>query len=259
MKNKRKPRASEIRVDFGRDQVLSGMEVTDDGTLKFFGEKGEAVTPEKVDIGSSYVRPAKQPKVLVRVASEPEKIRLDPNRLLSRFNFIFAVDTNTLQIGAVKVSISVPVLVTNIEIGQQQWNAKLVAQDAFEFHDAIVPPERVGWWEIVKRITTFPDIQGSVAVIVDSELSRLAAFNTSREPVLEGFYLPKGIELIYGCGDRGTQEFIANAAIADCDRVASRLLDRLRQQGLNGEYFAAEGTPYTRFRYWAPPKGTAQS
>jgi len=257
MKKKRKPRTSEIRVDFGRDQTLSGMEVSD-GTLKLFGENGAVVTPAKIDIGSSYMRPAKQPKVLTRVASEPERIQLDPNHLLSRFAFILAVDTNTIQIGVVKVSISVPVIVKDIEIGEHRWNAKLVSQDAFEFHDAVAPLERIGWWETINRISSIPETPKPVALIVDSDLGSLASFNARREPILEGFYLPEDIELIYGCSDRGTQEFIANAAIADCDRVASRLLEKLMQQGVDGEYFVAEKVPYTRFRYWTPPTGVAQ-
>lgn len=152
-----------------------------------------------------------------------------------------------------------PVIVTNIEIGELQWSAKLFPQSAFEFHDATAPPERIGWCEAINRVASIPDTPRPVAIIVDSDLGSLASFNARSEPILEGFYLPEAIELIYGCGDRGTQEFIANAAIADCDRVSSRLLERLRQQGTDGEYVVAEGSSYTRFRYWPPPTSEAES
>ena len=253
----RKPRASEIRVDFGREQVLSGMEVSPDGALKFFDENGEVVAPEKIGVGSAYARPEKQPKVLTRATAEPANIQLDPNRALSRFAFVLAVDTNTKQIGTAKVSVSASVLITNIEIGESRWDAKLVPQDLLEFHDATAPPERIGWWETIRRISSHPEISRPVAVIVDSELDSLEAFNARQEPILEDLYLPDGFQLLYGCGDRGTQEYIANAAIADCDRAASRVLARI-SEGVGGEYFVAEGTPYIRFRYWTPPTVEAQ-
>ena len=247
----RKPRASEIRIDFGREQVLSGMDVSEDGVLKFFDEDGEVVAPENIGVGSAYARAEKQPKVLTRATAEPVNIQLDPNRALSRFDFVFAVDTNTKQIGTVKVSVSASVLITHIEIGETRWDAKLVPQDPVEFHQATAPPERIGWWETIKRITSHREVSGPIALIVDSDLDKLDAFNCRHEPILDGQYLPDGIQLLYGCGDRGTQEFIANAAIADCDREASRVLARI-SDGVSGEYFVAEGAPYTRFRYWVP-------
>ena len=256
-KNIRKPRASEIRVDFGRAQVLSGMHVSDDGTLTFFDERGNVVEPARIEVGSAYDRPKKTPKVLARLTAQPARIQLDPNRGLSRFDFVLAVDTNTVEIGTTRVSISVPVLVRDIEITAGRWNAKLVPQDAFEFHDATASPERIGWWEAIKRIDSSSEVRGSVAVIVDSDLDGLATLNARREEILEGFYLPDGHELLYGCGDRGTEEYIANAAIAHCDRVARRLLARARDQGCSGTYVAATGVPYVRFRYWAPPRGEA--
>lgn len=236
----RKPRASEIRIDFGREQVLSGMDVSEDGALKFLDENGEVVAPENIEVGSAYARPEKQPKVLTRAIAEPVNVQLDPNRALSRFASVFAVDSNTKQIGTVKVSVSASVLITHIEIGETRWDAKLGPQDLFEFHEATDPPERIGWWETIKRITSHPEINVPVALIVDSDLDKLEAFNGRHESVLGGQYLPDGIQLLYGCADRGTQEFIANAAIADCDREASRVLARI-SEGVGGEYFVVEG------------------
>jgi hypothetical protein len=252
-KQARKPRASEVRVDFGREQIVSGMKVADDGTLIFFGEHGEVVTPVRIETGSAYVRPTKAHKVLTRQVSEPAIIQLNPNRGLSRFAFVFAVDTNTIEITGKRVSMSVPVLVRDIEIDEQRWNAKLVPQDPFEFHEATISPERIGWWETIRRFTIHPDVRGPVGLVVDSDLGNISAINARQQPILDEFYLPEGVELLYGCGDRGTQEFIANAAIADCDRIASQLLDRLRKEGCSGNYSSMEGAPYARYRYWTAP------
>ncbi len=251
----RKPRASEVRVDFGREQVLSGMNLADDGTLTFFGEKGEVVEPVSIEVGSAYARP-KGPKVIGRQPSQPSRIQTNLNRALSRYAFVFAIDTNTITLDERRVSMSVSVVIRDIQIVGERWDAKLVPQKAFEFHDAAVSPERIGWSDAIRRFTSHPKVRGSVALVVDSDLGAIAALNARQQPIVGDFYLPDGVELLYGCGDRGTQEFIANAAIADCDRVASRLLERLRKDGCSGEYLPPHDAPYSRCRYWAPPSGS---
>lgn len=248
----RKPRISEVRVDFGRDQALSGMKAADDGTLTFFGESGEAVKPALIEIGTVYSRP-KGPKVLTRLRSEASRIQLDPNLALLRFPFVFAVDTNTMQIEGKAVSMTVPCLIRNIEIGRERWNAKLVPQDTFEFHEATVSAERIGWHHIITNIVAHPDIVRPIAVVVDCDLDHLTKFNARTEPILGDYYLPDGLELIYGCGDRGTEEYIANAAIADCDRVASMLLLKVCESGISNGYFPSTEPLYTRYRYWKAP------
>ena len=258
-KQVRKPRASEIRVDFGRPQVISGIHEADGGTLTFFGEQGEVVKPVRIEVGSVYTRPTKTPKVLTREPGEPGSIQLDLNQALLRFAFVIAVDTNTVVIDENGVSISVAVLIRDIEIAGQRWSAKLVPQDAFEFHDAAMPPERIGWWDAIRRFTAHPDVRGPIALVVDSELGAIAAINAREQPILDGFYLPEGVQLVYGCGDRGTQEFVSNAAIADCDRVASRLLDRVRKESPSGAYLQAVDAPYARYRYWRAPTGSPRA
>jgi hypothetical protein len=250
----RKPRVTEIRVDFGRHQVLSGMNVAADGTLTLFDESGAVVAPELVETGSAYQRANKHPKVLTRVATDPSQIQLDSNRELTRFDWVFAVDTNTEDIGSVHVSITVPTLIRDIEIKPPRWDAKLVPQDAFEFHDCTSAPEAVGWCHVIRRIEGDSRFHKSkIAVIVDSELGRLTSINARKEPIEGSFYLPPGFQLIYGTRDGGTQEHIANAAIADCDRDATKLLDRIAKENCAGNFHQAPGMPYRCFRYWTAP------
>ena len=100
-KNRRKVRTPAVRVDFGREQILSGMHVSADGTLTFFEENGQRVT--NVEVDSTYPR-KKGPKTLARVVSNPDKIVLDQNRALSRYDYLFAIDTNTKVVNSVKTS-----------------------------------------------------------------------------------------------------------------------------------------------------------
>ena len=50
------------------------MNLADDGTLTFFGEKGEVVEPVSIEVGSAYARP-KGPKVIGRQPSQPSRIQ----------------------------------------------------------------------------------------------------------------------------------------------------------------------------------------
>jgi hypothetical protein len=65
---------TEVRVDFGRSQVLSDMHEAPDGTLTFFDQDGKPVAPARIEIGQAYARPGKSIKVLTRTAVAPERI-----------------------------------------------------------------------------------------------------------------------------------------------------------------------------------------
>ncbi len=54
----RKRRMTMVWVDFGKDQVLSGMSAPNDrGELNFYDENGQPVAPRSIDIGVGYDRP----------------------------------------------------------------------------------------------------------------------------------------------------------------------------------------------------------
>lgn len=249
----RKQRATELRVDFGRDQVLSGMHQAEDGTFTFYDERGNKVDPVSIEVGWGYMRD-KGPKVLARMPALPHSIQTDVSRGLLRFDWVLAVDTNTIDIEGVRVSIAAPHLVRNITFQGRVWNGTLVPQEAFEFHDASQPPERVAWWEIIQRVRAHPEIRAArLAVVVDSDLGRLSEFNARQLPIIDDYRLPEGVELLYGSADGGGQEQITAAAIAECDRRATQILNRRRVLGLPGKYFPAPGRPYSRYAYWQPP------
>jgi hypothetical protein len=246
---KRKERISEIRIAFDKPQTITGMKVNDDGTLVFFGLHGEEVRPSHVEVGSAYLRPNKGHKVLTRQAVSPSEIQLTPNRSLLRFAMLCAVDTNTKVFNNRRISVAAGALLSNIQLSPTQWDAKLIEQDAFEFIDAEASPERIGWWEIICRLAVHPDVPRPVGLIVDSELSELASINAHQQPVIEEYFLPEGFELIYGCGERGTEEFITNAAIAHCDRIARQTIEKSKVEP-TGIYHQSQQRTYARYRYW---------
>src|SRR5207302_1750530 len=109
--NERKKRTPTVRIDFGRDQVIGGMNVSDDGTLTLFDGNGLPVSPKSVEVDSTYARP-KGPKSLNRAVVAPTNIGLNQNKSLLRYTHVFAVDTNTNVVKGVRTSITVATYVT---------------------------------------------------------------------------------------------------------------------------------------------------
>jgi hypothetical protein len=246
-KQTRKPRQTQVRI-VGGSHIFTGMNIDDDGVLTFFDENGKIAAPVNVEIAKIYDR-AKGAKVLTRVPTEFGNIQIDPNHVLGRFASVLAIDTNTEQIDGVTVSISAAVLLHDIEVDVVPWNAKLKRLQAFEFHGAQSHHEHIGWANLIIQIADHPEIPKPIGLIVDCDLDRLTHINLRAEALFGTFYLPEGIQLIYGSSERGTREFIANAAMAHCDRLATELLSRVRRAEQLGEYQLGSRTPYWRYRY----------
>jgi hypothetical protein len=226
----RKDRVVEVRVDFGKDVGIAGMSRPGEEPCQFFGADGQPLVPKHIEIGVGYHRDKPGLKVIQRAGGDSGNILRDANRALLRFKTIIAVDTNTISLDGTQVNVTVAGLVRDIRFDDSgRWHATLIEQEPFEFHDSTAPPERVGWWEVLER-SIRSGLETPVALVVDHDLGRLPQFNSRAEAVLDCYFLPTGYELVYACGDRGTVEYLGSAAIAACDRSASRVLDVIRKQ-----------------------------
>lgn len=70
--------------------------------------------------------------------------------------------------------------------------------------------------------------------------------------------LPEGIELLYGSSDAGGAEYIANAAIAHCDKISSLLLKHAESEPEVHYILSSPGSPFARCRIWAPPNDRSE-
>lgn len=96
----------------------------------------------------------------------------------------------------------------------------------FEFRDAKVPAEQVGW---VYAIRSFPlgalkNRSGCVAVVVDHQLGELVPFNRREKRIANMMYLPPEFTLVYASSERGKNQFV-NKAMNMADWLAGRMLD----------------------------------
>ena len=249
----KKPRATMVWVDFGKNQVLSGMSAPNErGELTFFDENGLPVVPKRVEVGTGYQR-RKGPKVITRALANPSDILLDVNHHLPQYDWVFAADTNTKMIGAEAVSVTGAVLLREISITGQRWSVKAVPQMLLEARDVRVPPERLGWRHLLWMVAQ-SKLEGRIAVCVDSELGALEALNRREQELLPGYVVPENVTLIYASSDAGRGEMIPNKAIAECDRHARQVLARLEVNDLATMPFQTNTPRYcARYRFWPAP------
>jgi hypothetical protein len=223
--NNRKPRVIEVRVDFGKNVEIGGMTAPGTEPFRFFGVDGNPIEPKHIEMGVGYARAKPGLKVLQRSPADTSNILRDANQALLRFKTLIAVDTNTNTIEGIQVSVAVSVVVRDIRFEDTgRWHALVIEQDPFEFHNATISPERVGWQELLQRAME-SGLEYPVGVIVDSDLEGLTRINKRETEIVSGFALPPGFELVYCCSDRGTVEYIGCAALARCDKCATRILD----------------------------------
>jgi hypothetical protein len=228
---KRKERITEIRVAFDRDVTIGGISAPGIDPMQFFGVDGKPIVPTRIELGVGYSRNKPALKMIQRATADPLGMHPEPTRALMRFPTILAADTNTRVIGGTRISVTAFLVVRDLrfdELEPRRWHATIVDQDSYEFHDATVAAELLGWKNVLERAVASA-VPTPAVLIVDSELARLERYNRREESIVDGFVLPNGFELMYASAERGATEFVGNAALAECDRTSTSILDRIER------------------------------
>jgi hypothetical protein len=249
----RKPRIVELRVAFDGPMEITGMSAPGTEPFQLFGKDGKPVLAQSVELGMGFQRPHKGPtniKVLNRAAADITEMWRDPTRALQRFRTLLAVDTGTRTLSGARVSVAASIALVEFTITGGRWSAKIVDQDPYEFHNANISPERIGWVDLMQRAVTTA-LPTPVGIIVDSELGELPDYNRRTTPIVPGFPMPVGYELVFASADAGTSEYLGNAAIQYCDRRAKAFLDRIeRDEGARRAPFEARDSLCEKRRHW---------
>jgi hypothetical protein len=224
-KDKRKPREEYIGA------VTRG--VVENITIGIEGNDKIIFGPEMQDAyyESTYERP-KGPKVINRVPLDSRCASFDPwVALPANYDQLFAVDTNTRDVGGIRIS------VTGILEVRQNWVCgrdgisgfwKFESPFCLEFTELQPRPENFGWLMAIDRLEAKGRVDrvNRIGLIVDSDLGQLADYNSRKKPFCEQVYLPKNITLIYASGD-GSKDRVLNKALSVADSVSSQCLDAL--------------------------------
>jgi len=63
--------------------------------------------------------------------------------------------------------------------------------------------------------------------VVDHNYGSIAKYNSGEMPIIDDFFMPTNVKLIYASADAGTNEFIPNKLIAVCDKEAKSCLENI--------------------------------
>ena len=148
---------------------------------------------------------------------------MDLNDLLRSFKRLYALDTNTWNLSADKISVASPLEAWFI--GQKVYIRHF---PSLELRNVAGSPEHMAWRLFIKaRCRAGDDDENArIGLIVDAEVSLLSGINTCLIPVNDKFFLPDNFEIIYATSDGG-REMIVNRLIDACEKRGENLLQEI--------------------------------
>lgn len=251
----KKPRGTALTLDLGEPRPVDRYEISPTSGEVRLSYQGGEVLPVSAWLERSYER-AKGPKLLNYAQIDCEALTVSEPHLLQSYDRVYAIDTNTRQIGSTRISVAAIEVgtVEPVNFSRSLRLAKFGLVSVLEFRDVKGKPENVAWRKAVELIQASPSIPGHfrMAMIVDSDLGSLHSYNDRTRPIEGEFYLPRAFTLLYASADTGRDQ-LSNKLIALCDKHSRRLLDYLTavpgdDEGLD----RVQNRPYSHFRVWFP-------
>lgn len=246
---KKKQRIVTMDFDFGRPVRISGYRVSADGSFVPLAD-GCPLEPSHAQVSVHYER-SKGPKILNSVTLPKHDLTITPDAALSKFDLLFAVDTNSVQCGSDRVSVAC-VVMCRFVAGTDSTQAQYAPLNCLEFRNVSGNPELLSWVKVVEMITANPNYSEKlrIGLIVDSELGKIPGFNKREKPIVGNFYLPKNFCLLYATADSG-KEYLANTLLTTCDKNATGLLRRIvASPDERASIPSADSPYYSHFRIW---------
>ena len=238
-----KPRTTALVLDMGKPVVITSSTHDVDGSLILSNPDGIQI-PINAFVKTTYSR-SKGDKVLHDIPIPPTELTHDPNVALTRFDWVFPVDTNS-STGEQKVSFVGGMQTKVLQEKPGKFVCKIYRKVVIELHNVTVSPERLGWWFVVRAAADRP-LGSRIALLVDSELTELAAINRHEKPVIGDYVLPEGIELLYASTDAGGG-YIANDLLRSCDGAARKVARLPDTEKLSPLRESEPGAPFSHIR-----------
>lgn len=245
-----KPVSAAVAVDFGEpvelDLNASGFDAA--GNFRFVGKGG--AEPVQAWRTTSYPR-KKGEKRLTSMPVRVDQANVSLNHLASYRN-VFGIDTNTIEVGSVKVSVS-GIVVADARIDVDTLRVRMAPVGGFVFHGCAAQQENFAWSLLQSAIMSGRDYNSAdrYAIVTDSDLSRHAVFNARTEPVFGETYLASNIDLLYASTDAGREPL--NEIVRACDKLANEVTHKLGATGLANATFPVKDGPCARFGIFTYP------
>lgn len=244
MKQPKKPRTDWI-YGTTKDEVDEiGVEFSSDGKNAHFSQ-------EMIDtfVETTYPREGKSPKVVTRCPTSGPDHPFFPAEEMAKYDYVVAVDSGWDK--ARKTS------VTAVIKGDWNWVAEpdglvryirprpIFCFEFLEIEQNITEP--IGWIAALEYLSQEEEFQNAkrVALIVDSQLDKLMAFNNRSLPLLFNRYLPKKVSMIHGSDKGGS---LATHLIKLADSTNKQARQRIDEKDLPWKGCFVQGRPWKAFR-----------
>ena len=219
-------RSVTVAMVFPTPVYVSETKVTRPGSSVHVYEGNRLVTPIKSIITISHERSKGRQKILARYFLANEIPSIDMGNYLARFGRIVGVDTNTMKKGNGEMISATAMVDCFLEGGRTPSTLyRTTRMRARIERDVKGNPERFGWFVAVKTLLEEEaDRDGKFLLVVDSDLDLLESIQERRTPLWEDYYLPTNIEIAFGTGDSGSEEFIPCFLVRQADAFAKNEL-----------------------------------
>ncbi|MFK3859984.1 MULTISPECIES: hypothetical protein [Pseudoalteromonas] len=215
------------------DQVASTVEENEVITL--LNSQGKQVIPEYCQVGLGYHTAKGKFKVTNSVPSVNEPISTNLYKLLSKYDVLYAIDTNKKVVNGVEYCISNRMHLQLELFSHQYWELKLTRLPAYIFTNPVKDEheEKIGWRQFMYS-ELLADKNLRIGLVTDHDLGFLPLLNRRQKEISGMGLLPENIELIYASADRDKGSPL-NKAVMSCDADSNLLLKQITQGKMNLE------------------------
>lgn len=237
-REKRQARFTLVEMEFGQRVVIQEMRIDlMTAEISVVGRLHSTVflypqllVPRRSNLTTYYERKGKK-KLLHAYFQGPGRTLINIDRVFELYDRVYCVDTNTaVARNGSRVAVTTAIPVTSEKIGDSVIHVssdstiELVATDP-----PLGNPEVHGIWMMLAHTwKNHPQLlQGKLAIITDTELGKVKAWNERTEPFYDDHLLPEGIDIFYASADAGSEEFLPNRLIRDCDSLSTQKLRQL--------------------------------
>lgn len=247
--NNQKTTNVSISVEFETGHHPAKAIVNQNGDLIFFDEHGDEIKPTSMKREMHHDR-IKGRKIRTSQVLEHGKGAFSGLQQLTEYDVIFAIDTNTADLGGKRVSVAgfMPFSLMPADEGYKVVNHENQVQ-IYEFEGAAEKPELLAILKLALDLTKHAGFgRGSrVAIVTDTELGSLDDFNARKKPIYADIVLPEGFTLLYASSDTGWE--VLNKFIRICDKTAEQTIKERRAGDFpQAPFVPLEGIPFVNIR-----------
>lgn len=189
------------------------------------------IDPASIQRRLTYEREGKQDKVIYAAPAIDFTHKTSQwAELVQNFDYLMAVDTNTLKERKSGIRISVcSIYCFSNELARLDPSDSAMHVESYLICDASedssISHEPLGWHLAINRHTTLArQATKRIGLITDHDLGKHTNINAGRATYFDDIYLPPGVKLLYASSDKADN--FANQLIRHCDTAATKILDK---------------------------------